>query len=245
MQAEYANLLTPVLAELVRETEAHIGFPIEVVVRQRRSPRRADGVIPLACEVEKNSARLLTPSVHQLSSPGAVFHELLHIRRFLVEGVPRLVDCDDYEAWTPDIGTALTAQDNGLEHLVIVPHELREFPERRTHWETVMERVWAEIDAGDGREEDRKQGGMACWAFLRLVVPDSPTVDIARRALTRMNLMQNAEQFCEALSPTLEDKVAAVSVWFEHLAVPLEMASLEYLFPRELRSRKVPLVRGA
>lgn len=241
MKAEYVELLPAPLKDLVRETEEYIGFPIDVVVDPERARSVSDGAAPLACEVEKDAARLLIPSVDQFP-PGAVFHELQHIRRFLVEGVPRLVDCEDYEPWTPEMGTALTRQDNALEHLVIVPRELSAFPERRAHWENVLERVWAGIEAGEGSDVDRKQTGLACWAFLQLVAPDSPTVDVARRALAGMSAIERAEQFYEALFPVLDDKATAVRVWFEHQGIPLEMASLKYFAPRELRSWEVPLV---
>ncbi|MBP4049364.1 hypothetical protein J9978_07610 [Chromobacterium violaceum] len=244
MKAEYVELLPAPLKDLVRDTEEYIGFPIDVVVAPERARGMPDGASPLACEVEKDAARLLIPSVDQFP-PGAVFHELQHIRRFLVEGVPQLVDCEDYEPWTPEMGTALTRQDNALEHLVIVPRELNVFPERRTHWENVMQQVWAEIEAGEGSDVDRKHAGWACWAFLLQVTPDSSTVDVARRVLAGMGAIERGDQFYEALLPALGDKVAAVRVWFEHLGIPLEMASLKYYAPRELRSWEVPLVERA
>lgn len=244
MQAEYVDILPPLLKDLVRETEHEIGFPVDVVVDSKRVRGLSDEPIPLACEVEKDVARILIPSADQFP-PGAVFHELQHIRRCLVEGVPRLVDCEDYEPFTPEMGTALTRQDNALEHLVIVPRELEVFPERRDHWEGVMARVWAGIEAGKGNDLDRKQGGMACWAFLRLVTPDSPSVDVARRALAAMGVIERADQLCEALFPVLSDKATAVNVWFEHQEIPLEVASLKYFAPRERHSWEVPLAAGA
>lgn len=240
MKAEYVELLPAPLNDLIRETEEHIGFPIDVVVDPERAHSVSDEDAPLACEVENDSARILIPLVGQFP-PGAVFHELQHIRRFLVEGVPRLVDCEDYERWSPEVGTALTRQDNALEHLVIVPRELMAFPERRAHWEKVMKRVWAGIQAGEGSDEDRKQAGMACWAFLRLVMPDSPAIDVARSVLADMSAIKRAEQFYEALVPALGDKAAAVRVWFEHQGIPLEMVSLKYFAPRERRSWEVPI----
>ncbi|MGU7778665.1 hypothetical protein [Burkholderia sp. PU8-34] len=244
MQAEYFNLLPAQLKDMIREIEHEIGFPIDVAVDPARARDLEDGPVPMACEVGPRVARLLISAADQFP-PGAVFHELQHILRFLVEGVPCLVDCQDYELWNPEMGTALTRHDNALEHLVIVPRELEVFAERRAHWEAVIARVWAGIGAGEGSDVARRQLGMACWVFLQLVMPESPSVDSARRILQRSGAMESAERFCQALRPALVDKSAAIRVWFEHQGIPLEMASLKYFVPREGRSWEVPLAERA
>lgn len=242
MKAEYIELLPSYLKDLVRETENHIGFEIDVVVDAGCACRVSGEVAHLACEIEKDAALLLIPSAG-LFPPGAVFHELLHIRRFLVEEVPCLVDSADYEAWTPEMGASLTYHDNAFEHLVIVPQELKVFPERRADWENKVKRLWAKIEAGEGSDIDRRQASMACWAFLRLVMPDSPNVDIARSVLADVSAFEHAEQFYEALVPVLGDKDAAVRVWFAHQGIPLEMASLKYFDPQNLHSWEIPLIQ--
>jgi len=230
MKTEYLDLLPDSLRRLVLDTEEAIGFEIEVVV----DPGRAKGVPgaadPMACEVEKDFARVLVAAAEQFR-PCSVFHELLHIRRFLVEGAPMLVDCADYEPWTPQIGTALANQDNAFEHLVIVPRELQACPERREHWDAVMARVWEDIEAGRADEVTRRQLGLASWAFLQRVLPDSAATLRARAVLEASNNREHAERFCDELFPLLGDKAAAMRVWLELMDVPLEMASLRYFEP--------------
>lgn len=196
----------------------------------------------MACEVDWGLARILVPAANQFR-PWSVFHELLHIRRFLVEGIPELVDCTDYEPWTPEIGTTLTKHDNAFEHLVIVPLELEAYPERRQHWETVMAREWANIEAERGDAVARRQLGLANWAFLQRVLPDSAAIPFARAILQASNDLEHAERFCRTLFPLLGDKVAAIGVWFEYLDVPPEMVSLRYLEPLNFVAREVPLGR--
>jgi len=70
----------------------------------------------------------------------SVFHELQHIRRVFLEGVPRITACEDFELWSPQLDTALAKLDNNLEHLVIVPRELEVYPERRAYWEIRVQR---------------------------------------------------------------------------------------------------------
>lgn len=68
-----------------------MGLSVEVVLDPTRAKGEADEP-PLACAVGKDFSKVLVPSIQQFR-PGSVFHELQHIRRFLVEGAPRLVDC--------------------------------------------------------------------------------------------------------------------------------------------------------
>jgi hypothetical protein len=240
MQPEYLERLPDDLQQLVLDTEQAIGFAIEVVVAPERAKRRAGEIDPMACEVELGFARMLVSAPEQFR-PSSAFHELLHVRRFLVEGAPKLVDCSDYADWTPAIGTALTMHDNSFEHLIIVPQELQRFPGNREHWEAMMVRNFDDIVAGRGGEVASKQLGLACWAFLRRVLPDSPALPGARAVLEASGDLEHAERFCEALFPVLEDKEAAMQAWFDYQGVPLELASLKYFAPLEYRTWAVPL----
>lgn len=242
MQKKYLALLPDDLQQRVLETEQAIGFQVEVVVdpnRARGIPGEAD---PMACKVEVGFARVLVAAADQFR-PCSVFHELLHIRRFLVEGIPKLVICKDYEPWTPEIEKALVKHDNAFEHLVIVPLELQAYPEGREHWEGVMARVWEDIEAGRDDEVARRQMGLASWAFLQRVLPDSAAIPRARAILQASNDFEHAERFCETLFPLLGDKAVAIRAWFEFLNVPLEMVSLKYWEPLDLRTHEVPLGR--
>lgn len=239
MQPDYLERLPEDVQQLVRQTERAIGFSIDVVVVPERTRNVVGETDPMACEVENDFARMLVSEPNQFRSSSA-FHELLHVRRFLVEGVPKLVDCSDYKDWTPAIGTALTMHDNAFEHLNIVPRELERFPSNRERWEAMMVRNFGDIVAGRDGDVGRRQLALACWAFLQRVLPDSPTLPVARAALQALNALEHAERFCVALFPLLADKEAAMRVWFHYQDVPLELGSLKYLLPLEFRTREVP-----
>ena len=194
----------------------------------------------MACELNLDFARILLPAPDHFQ-PSSVMHELLHIRRILVDGVPRLVDCEAYDALTPEMGTALTRHDNAFEHLVIVPQELVAFPESRKHWDAVMARNWAVIHAAEGDQVGLRQLALACWPFMRYVLEDSPVVSQAKHTLESLDLWDPAESFCDALLPLLGNKEAAILLWFQRLNVPHEIASLRYFRPLEFRSWDVPL----
>ena len=71
---------------------------------------------------------------------GAVRHEVLHVKGFHADGVPKLVLADG-ALWDRGRHDGLALLDNAIEHIVIVPVELKFHPERRTHWEAVMSNV--------------------------------------------------------------------------------------------------------
>ena len=60
----------------------------------------------MACEIDEHGARLLIGNPAYFPD-ASVFHELQHIRRILLEGVPRIVVCEGFEPWSPQLDTPL------------------------------------------------------------------------------------------------------------------------------------------
>ena len=108
MDKKYLDQLSSDTIQLVFLIETHIDR--EIVVRE--VPERKN----LGCEIENYT--ILTPQDKFPDS--SVLHELLHIRRFLVDGVPRLVVCAEYDPVDPSFETRVTKLDNNFEHLFIV-----------------------------------------------------------------------------------------------------------------------------
>lgn len=241
MQMEYLNRLAPDIRILAEELEQASGVNVVVELAPDRANILPDQPVSLACVVYPHGAKILIPAQDYFPD-GSVLHELLHIRRFLVDGVPRLTVCETYEPWSPEISKSLTLQDNSIEHLIIVPEELSLRPERREHWERVMKRVWQQLDADGLSEMDRRQSALANWFFIQHVLPESAVLPLARIVLDRFDLSDLAKCFWEALLPVLSVKERAVRVWFEHLDVPLEMVSLEYLNTHDGTRKEVPLI---
>ena len=241
MQTEYLSRLSLDIRRLAEEVERASGVEVVVRVEPERARNLTGQSDPLACEVHPNGAELIIPTPDYFPD-GSVLHELLHVRRFLVDGVPCLTDCESYEPWSPNIRSSLTYHDNCFEHLIIVPEELMRRPERREHWGRVMKRVWKGL-AGEGLcEVDRRQAALANWCFIQHVLPDSEVLTCAQVTLDHFDLGDSALRFSDALIPVLSDKEMAVRVWCEHLGVPLEMVSLEYINTHNGTSKEVPLI---
>jgi hypothetical protein len=130
-----------------------------------------------------------------------------------------------------------------MEHLIIVPEELRRRPERQAHWERAMKQVWDTLAADGTNEIDRRQGALANWMFIQHVMPGSAVRTSALAVLDRFGFRESAEGFFKALVPVLTDKERLVRVWFEHLNIPLEMASLRYLNAWGGLRKETPLIQ--
>ena len=241
MNNEYLDKLPHDIRSLVEEIEEKSDIEIEIQIDATRISRSFDQKGSLACEVDQYSARILIPTADYFPE-GSVLHELLHIRRFLLEGVPQIVVCDDYEDWTPQLDKGLRDLDNRLEHLVIVPEELNLRPDRRSYWESVMCRVLDELQTTSISEDDRKRYAQLDWIFVRNVVDSCCLTEQAQSLTTQLGIIEQAASFNAALLLSLPSKESTVRVCFEHLNIPFEIAALEYLNSRNGTKHTVNLM---
>jgi hypothetical protein len=240
MQAEFLDRLSPEVRALVEALERASGVEVTVSIDAGRAGHGPEGKGILACNIEPQAVSLLTPTTDYFPD-GAVVHELLHVRRLLVERVPRISDNVEFGAWHPGLGGYLTDLDNALEHLVIVPEELSLRPERVDHWGGVMATVWSGRLAQVKDAEDQRRWALLHWAFMRHVVPTSAAMAAAVSTLQRLGLTAEADEFYTRLVPKLGAKERAVRVCFDHLRLPLGAATLEYLDCRTGKTMETPL----
>lgn len=228
MQPAYLARLSSDIRSMAEEVERAGNVEIIVEVTSNRVRNLPDQPVSMACEVNLHGATILIPTADYFPD-GAVLHELLHVRRFLVEGIPFLIDCETYEPWSPNLASGLVRLDNSLEHLIIVPEELEIRPDRKEHWERVMTHVWKQLAKYDFSEADQQYQALINWAFVQHVLPDGPVRAYAMTVLKNFSLYDSAQRLYEALIPILSNKENAVRVCFNHLELPLEMACLEYI----------------
>jgi hypothetical protein len=228
VDSHYLNCLEPDTRNLVAEIEQSGGVEIEVTVDPSRALGKSGRAVPLACQVENNNARILIPRADYFPD-ASVVHELLHIQRFLSVGVPRIIVAETFKGWTPELDNAMTNRDNSLEHLVIVPEEFRRRPNRIEHWDQVMRRTLDGIPAAPLSQSDRDGLALMNYVFVAHVIPRESLHEKARRLVEGLGLVDRASRFKAMLIPALGSKENAVVQCFEHLQLPVEMASLEYL----------------
>lgn len=226
MQREYLDRLSGSVQQFVLEVEKYAGVEIQVVRDPNQDAGGTTGKGKLAIEISAQSVRLFAPT-NGYFPDGAVRHEVLHVRRFHVDGVPKLV-LSDNERWDTQLSGALLGLDNAIEHIAIVPAELQFHPERRQHWEAVMQKVCSELP--DVPENERNLAVCIHWTFLRHVLPDSPSVAIAGSFAKRHTLLKMANRFADQFISMLETKEELVRLLFLSFPeIPKHRAALEYI----------------
>lgn len=152
---------------------------------------------------------------------------MLHVQRFHVEGVPKLVLAKN-EEWDERYSDNLCALDNAIEHIVIVPVELQFHPDRREHWEVVMRDVC--LGLPDAPEAELPLAVCLHWTFLKHVLPNSPQVEVARHFAKKYELLEMADHFADRFISIAANKEELVRLlFFTFPEIPKNRAALEYI----------------
>lgn len=226
MAPEFRALLPDWLAQLVTETESATGLEIEVAVDGKAAN--------LSVSFDGSFVRMVTPSVERFW-PASVYHELLHVRRHLLEGVPRLDAADTIKdnAVFDRIRAQAVNEDNAIEHLIITPVELGRFPDRREYWEQIVRRNLAEVAAGGMDAQQQTATLIGAWVFVRRALDESAVKGELVQVLQTRGLEARAERAAQSISSSLADKPALVRSWFAALGHDSTLVELEYLQPGE------------
>lgn len=226
MQPEYLARLGDPVRAFVREVERNANIDIAVVPDFRLNDGGPFGQGHLEIIIKASGCLLFAPT-NGYFPDGAVRHEVLHVKRFHVDGVPRLTLADS-EAWDAVFSNALGQLDNAIEHVAIVPVELQHHPERREHWEAVMRDACSGLpDVPDG---ERNLAICMHWTFLRHALPGSPQIEIARDFALKHALLGMADRFADHFLAVVTSKEEIVRLLFLTFPeIPWNRAGLEYL----------------
>lgn len=226
MKKEHLDRLGFKIRTFVEDIERQSGIVIQVETDDSRVGRNTGEPDPLACVVNESEARLLVPSTTELSD-GPVLHELLHIHRFLVEGVPQISVCEDH--WSPDLERFFAQLDNNIEHLVIVPIEIQWIPERRVRWVEKLRRVLGEVQDGQLLTADQKFLAIYGRFFVDHVLNDSALLDWSKSILDTLGLSSEAEAFRQKMLSALPSKEVATGVVVDQFNLDPSFICLDYL----------------
>lgn len=229
MDKAYIDRLSPDILQLVAAIESDSGLEIGIEVDSSRAGMHPGEPDPLACSVTEHDARIFIPS-HDYFPEESVLHELLHIQRFLVDHIPQVSVCDS--EWCPELESVFTQLDNHLEHLILVPLEVRIRHCRRERWSTVVERVLRTLQMGDLAVADRDFLAIYLWVFSGHTLQQRALESSAHKLLEQFALVDRAHHFRNAILPALADKEAMVRACVEHFQIRPEVVCLEYLDPR-------------
>lgn len=226
MRPEYLDRLSDSVQKFIREVERQAGVEIEVLPSLKQNDRGPTGQGTLEIVINAQNIQLFAPT-NGYFPDGAVRHEILHVQRFHIEGVPKLALVDE-EDWDRGFSDAMGALDNAIEHVVIVPVELQFPPERREHWEAVMRNVCSGLP--DVPESERRLAVCLHWTFLRHVLPDSPQFEIAKHFATKHGLLEKADHFADQFLSAAVSKEEMVRVLFQTFPeIQKSRAAFEYI----------------
>lgn len=226
MRPEYLDRLSDSVQKFIREVERQAGVEIDVLPSLKQNDRGPTGQGTLEIVINAQNIQLFAPT-NGYFPDGAVRHEILHVQRFHIEGVPKLALADE-EEWDRGFSDAMGALDNAIEHVVIVPVELQFHPERREHWEAVMRNVCSGLP--DVPESERRLAVCLHWTFLRHVLPDSPQFEIATHFATEHGLLEIADHFADQFLSAAASKEEMVRVLFQTFPeIPKSRAAFEYI----------------
>lgn len=226
MQPEYLALLSEPVQQFIFEVEEDAGVEIKVILDPNQNEGGTAGQGKLAVNIKAQSIQLFAPT-NGYFPEGAVRHEVLHVRRFHVEGVPKLALADS-EEWDKGYSDSLCDLDNAIEHIVIVPVELQYHPERRAHWEVVMRDVCFGLP--DVPEGERRLAVCLHWTFLKHVLPNSPQVEVAINFAKKYELLELADHFADRFISVAGSKEELVRLlYFSFPEIPRNRAALEYI----------------
>jgi len=238
MEDEYLDQLSEDVQALVAEIEQKAELEIEIEVDPSRAKGLPDQPDPLACVIDEFGVRILLPKADQFPE-GAVLHELLHARRFLVEGIPQIAVCDDH--WNDKLEQSYTALDNSLEHMIVVAEELARRPDRRSRWVSTVERALTRVEAGKLPEIDRDITALLVFALSKHVLGNGALLGRAEALLDRLGLRLRAAKYFADLVPSLASKEKMTAVSFSHFGLSKETACFHYIDAREHEVREVSL----
>ena len=240
MNAAYLERLSQDLRELVYHIEQSSGVEIEVEVRAPDDQVLREQRQPLKCEMDQFGAKIIIPKPEHFPE-SSVLHELLHIRRVLVDKIPRLTFCEDYDPWSRQFETALTDLDNSLEHLIIVPEELKPRPERTEYWKKIMYRVFADIHSDRLPDKDRQRQALINTVFVSTVLSDAELANEASALLQQLGVMSRAETLLSLVGPALYSKERLAKIYVDQLRISIDPVCLEYIDTQQGTIREVQL----
>lgn len=110
---------------------------------------------------------------------GALVHELIHLRRYVLESVPKLFPMSSAEIRT---GQTIHLIENDLEHLFIVPEEISICPTREDWWINEYKRVLPNA-------RGQYMALYLHWVFLRTVL--SKHTELAKECATYLHEFQD------------------------------------------------------
>lgn len=239
MEQRFLDLLPLEAQELVQRIEAHTGIPIDVQRTERPPNLTLPNPYSPGAEVYADRAVILHYGEDHLDAH-ALVHELLHIERYWVEGVPQIVPIGNA---TDDHWSITSSIENAIEHLAIVPRESDYGYDPYPHWNFVEGVIWGRYPWPDITHPfARRKNMLLGWLGVSILTTDAALKEHARSILARESVLGEAERFRAKIDRVKGSKVRALAATVRFLQIPPTEVALRYhdTATKSLRHERLP-----
>lgn len=234
-RAKVLSTLPQKAVDLVSEIEefagTEIGFQDYTILKMAGSKDTDSEAI----YADHTRAYVSVPDLDSINSM-AVVHELLHLKRYWIDGVPQMEAKDDRGS-NVELAAAI---DNCLEHLVIVPLERDYGFDPGPHWLSESEKHWADFPWPNYPPMAQRMHALIGWLTTSLV-NDAPHKAAIRTKLDSISMSGEAERLHSRVMSLLNSKPRTVSAVLRFLKVPRHAVELVVLDVRNKRQIRLPI----
>lgn len=208
MEEHFRKQLSGETLALVDDIEEALQLPIEFDHQPKRSK--------FGCTFESRRPIILAPTLDNLPE-GSVIHELLHLKRWSIDGVKRLVASDSYFECDNDI----LKLDNAIEHIFILPEEIRRYPRRSGYWENTLQTKLRDVKKSKLPASDILGHCILCCAQARRVTRSISLHNGWKNYLVRSGQQRAVNHYLEKILAT-NSKEVVVDLMASVLKIPKE-----------------------
>jgi len=238
VKEEYLKQATSPVLALVKEIESFSGK--EITLHQNSAPVSPTDPNPEAMSrcVSESRAEIYYRNTN-VDMHGFV-HELLHIRRWWLEGIPQILPA----IGSDDSNVTVTSQiENSLEHLVIVPQEEDFGFEPYEYWNRTHRAIWEKFDAATLDDFVIRKHCFLGWLSIKKLVTDPEVRQLAEDKIAAVGLLKEANKFKAKIDRYANSKERQLSTVVRFLGIPRSEVVLVYFDIRNGRRTEVPVPR--
>lgn len=210
MREEILSRMPKVVQQALEEVEATCSVKFEL---HSNSP-------DAGCYVSRESSGVILIKDPCGVKPASVLHEVLHLKRYLLHGVPQLVSSTQ--------GGFASLTENNLEHLFVVPKQRALGIGDDDFWISLNNKAWDAFERTHSSGLERKVALVQRW-FDAQFTYDQNTLQRAHKIAVADGIGDWIESFWAHCNELICDKPKLVRHYLTGLGLPLDKFALRYL----------------
>jgi hypothetical protein len=238
MNPTYKTALGLNAQALVDRIEKFAEREVQVVVDPsvKVSPTDPNPTRPEAA-VTEHWARITLPTPSFV--PNGIVHELLHIERYWIEGIPQIEPVDQKAGNSWEITSSI---ENHLEHLIIVPREELYGFDPYPYWANTDKVLWGrypwpEITEPFARRKNALLGALSAFNLSK----SDDLIEQVKGYLEKDGMLKETIRFNRLIRDVLHSKEKMIRLTVEHLGIPKSEARVRYIDVRTGRRWYAPV----